>query len=157
MQMLVTKTWNWIFAELLELVSLLLVHFCLLDPLYRIRCLPHHVKLNIMPILLLSKIEYVRLLLRDLLLFPDDESPPSMLVDSAPAMAISQGPTNRSRTKHIDFTIALARDYLRRGRAVMEHCPTAEQIADMWTKQLGLGPYSVFRSRFMGRGPFLCS
>ena len=80
-----------------------------------------------------------------------------MLVDSAPAMAISQGPTNRSRTKHIDFTIALARDYLRRGRAVMEHCPTAEQIADMWTKQLGPGPYSVFRSRFMGLVPFLRS
>jgi hypothetical protein len=38
---------------------------------------------------------------RDLLLFPDDTSPQSMLVDSAPAMAISQGPTNRSRTKHI--------------------------------------------------------
>ena len=102
-------------------------------------------------------LEYVRLLLRDLLLFPDDASPPSMLVDSAPAMAISQGPTNRSRTKHIDFTIALARDYLRRGRAVMEHCPTAEQIADMWTKQLGPGPYSVFRSRFMGLVPFLRS
>ncbi len=70
-------------------------------------------------------------MLRDLLLFPDDASPPSMLVDSAPAMAISQGPINGSRTKHIDFTIALACDYLRRGRAVIEHCPTAGQIADM--------------------------
>ena len=99
----------------------------------------------------------MRLLLRDLLLFPDDASPPSMLVDSAPAMAISQGPTNRSRTKHIDFTMALARDYIQRGRAVMEHCPTAEQIADIWTKQLGPGPYTVFRSRFMGLVPFLRS
>jgi hypothetical protein len=57
-------------------------------------------------------LEYVLLLLHDLLLFPDDASPPSMLVDSAPAMAISQGPTNCSCTKHIDVTIALARDYL---------------------------------------------
>ena len=70
-------------------------------------------------------LEYVRLLLRDLLLFSDDASPPSMLVDSAPAMAISQGPTNCSRTKHINFTMALARDYIHSGRAVMEHCPTA--------------------------------
>ncbi len=70
-------------------------------------------------------LEYVRLLLPDLLLFPDDASPPSMLVDSAPAMAISQGPTNRLCTKHIDFTIVLEHDNVQRGRAVMEHYPTA--------------------------------
>ena len=99
--------------------------------------------------------EYVTLLLSDL--FPVDASPPSMLVDSAPAMAISQGPTNRSRIKHIDFTMALARDYIQHRRAVMEHCPTAEQIADMWTKQLGPGPFAAFRSRFMGLVPFLRS
>ena len=56
-----------------------------------------------------------------------------MFVDSEPAIAISQGPTHRSRTKHIDFSKALLRDYIQRGRAVMEHCPTGEQIADMWT------------------------
>ncbi len=39
-------------------------------------------------------LEYVRLLLRDLSLFPDDASPPTMLVDSEPAMAMSQGPTH---------------------------------------------------------------
>ncbi len=70
-------------------------------------------------------LEYVRLLLRDLSLFTDDAYPPIILVDSEPAMAMSQGPTHRSRTKHFDFTMALARDYIQRGRAVMEHCPTA--------------------------------
>ncbi len=65
-------------------------------------------------------LEYVRLVLRGLLLFPDDASPPSMLVDSAPSMAISQGPKSYA-CKHIDFTMALARDYIQRGRAVMEH------------------------------------
>jgi hypothetical protein len=54
------KTWNWIFAELLELACLLLVRFCLLDHLYRIRCLPPHVKLNIMLILQLPKILSMR-------------------------------------------------------------------------------------------------
>ncbi len=88
--------------------------------------------------------EYVTLLLSDL--FPVDASPPSMLVDSAPAMAISQGPTNRSRIKHIDFTMALARDYIQRGRAVME--------------QLICGPSSLVQvltmsSRVVSRGLFL--
>ena len=102
-------------------------------------------------------LEYVRLLLRDLRLFPDDAPPPTMFVDSEPAMAISQGPTNRSRTKHIDFSKALFRDYVQRGRAVPEHCPTAEQVADMWTKQLGPGPFVAYRSRFLGLVPFLRS
>jgi hypothetical protein len=44
--------------------------------------------------------------------------------------------------------MALAREHLQHGRAVMEHCPTAEHIADMWTKQLGPG-YNVFWSRIM--------
>jgi hypothetical protein len=102
-------------------------------------------------------LEYVRLLLRDLQIFPDDASPPTMLVDSEPAIAMSQGPTHRSRTKHIDFTKALVRDYVQHEWAVMEHCSTDEQIADMWTKQLGLGPFVIFRTRFMGLVSYLLS
>ena len=102
-------------------------------------------------------LEYVRLLLRDLFIFPDDAPVPSMLVDSEPAMAISQGPTHRSRTKHIDFTKALFRDYVQRGRVVPEHCPTEAQIADMWTKQVGPGPFVAYRARFMGLVPCLHS
>ncbi len=105
-------------------------------------------------------LEYVRLLLRDLHIFPDDASPPTMLVDSEIAIAMSQGPTHRCRTKHIDFTKALVRDYVQRERALMEHCPTDDQIADMWTKQQGPGPFVVYRGRFMGLDrlvPFLRS
>jgi hypothetical protein len=49
----VTKTWNSILVDFLKLTF-----FCVLDHLYRItgRCLPPHVKLNIILILLLSKI-----------------------------------------------------------------------------------------------------
>ena len=32
----------------------------------------------------------------------------------------------------------------------MEHCPTAELIADMWPKQLDPGPFLVFGGRFLG-------
>ena len=100
-------------------------------------------------------VEYVRLLLRDLLLFPDDAPAPTMLVDSEPAIAVSQGPTQRSRTKHIDFTLALCRDYVMRGRVRLEYCPTSAQIADMFTKQLGPGIFLVYRARFMGFVPSL--
>ena len=39
----------------------------------------------------------------------------------------------------------------------MEHGPTAKQIADMWAKQLGPGPFVIFRSRIMGLVSFSCS
>ena len=100
-------------------------------------------------------LEYVLLLLRGLRIFPDDASLPTVRVDSEPAIAMSQGPAHHSRTKHIDFTKALVRDYVQRERAVMKHCPTDEQIADMWTKQLGPGPFIAHRGRFMGLIPFL--
>jgi hypothetical protein len=100
-------------------------------------------------------IEYVRLLLRDLLLFPADAPAPPMLVDSEPAMAMSQGPTQRSRTKHIDFTLAVCRDYVMRGRVRLEYCSTSAQIADMFTKQLGPGIFLAYRARFMDFLPSL--
>ena len=78
-----------------------------------------------------------------------------MLVDSEPAMAVSQGPTQRSRTKHVDFTMALCRDYVMRGRVRLEHCFTSAQIADMFTKQLGPGVFLVYRARFMDFVPSL--
>ena len=103
----------------------------------------------------MKDIEYAPLLLRDLLLFPADAPAPPMLVDSEPAMAMSQGPTQRSRTKHIDFTLAVCRDYVMRGRVRLEYCSTSAQIADMFTKQLGPGIFLAYRARFMDFLPSL--
>ena len=46
--------------------------------------------------------------------------PPTMLVDSEPAIVFFQDSTPRSRTEHIDFTKAC--DYVHREWVVMEHC-----------------------------------
>ncbi len=40
---------------------------------------------------------------------------------------------------------------------VIEHYPTDEQIADMWTKQHGPGPFVAYRRCFMGLVPFFRS
>ncbi len=42
-------------------------------------------------------LEFLRLLLQGLHVFPDDTSPPTVLVDSVPAIAMSQGLTHCSR------------------------------------------------------------
>ncbi len=85
------------------------------------------------------------------------DAPPFMLVDSEPAIAMSRGSTHRSSPKHIDLTLALACAYVQRWGVVMLCCPTAEQIAAMWTKQLGHGTFFVFQGSFMGIVPFMRS
>ena len=39
----------------------------------------------------------------------------------------------------------------------MEHCPSAVQIADMWTNQIGMGTFVIYRGRCMDSVPFSCS
>ncbi len=100
-------------------------------------------------------IEHVLILLRDG--FPDDAPVPTMLVDSEPAVGIFQGPYHSSITKHIDLTLALCRDYVMRGRVLLEHCPTFAQIDDMFTKQLVIAFFSCrYPARFMGSLPYVC-
>ena len=102
--------------------------------------------------------EYVRLLLRDLLLLPDDAPAPPILVDSEPAMVVSQGPTQRSRLKHIEFTLALSRcrDYVMRRRVRFEYCSNSAQIDTMFTKQLGPGILLVPGSLYEVCSLFVC-
>jgi hypothetical protein len=54
------------------------------------------------------KVEYVRLLTRDLsVLGIDLPDIPTFLIDCAPAIAVANGASTRSRTKHIDFKVWL--------------------------------------------------
>ena len=97
--------------------------------------------------------EFVRLLLRDLGFVVI----PTLLGDNEPAIATAKGPAQRSRTRHIDFTVALCRDFVNRGVHLIEFVPTADQVADIYTKQLGPGPYIKHCSRFMSLPPVLYS
>jgi len=95
--------------------------------------------------------ETVRLLLRDLGL----DVIPTLLGDNQPAIATAKGPSQRSRTRHIDFTLALCRDFISRGHLLIEYVATDDQVADVYTKQLGPGPYTRHCGRFMSLLPFL--
>jgi hypothetical protein len=98
---------------------------------------------------------YLRLLLQDLRIFPDDTSPPTVLVGSVPAIAMSQGLTHCSHTNHIEFTKALVRDYVQSELAVLKHGSTDEQIADMRTKHNGQGFFCCLQGSFHGSCSFL--
>ena len=93
----------------------------------------------------------MRLLLRDLGLVVV----PTLLGDNQPAIATAKGPSQRSRTRHIDFTLALCRDFITRGDLLVEYVPTDDQVADIYTKQLGPGPYIRHCGCFMSLLLFL--
>ena len=94
--------------------------------------------------------ESVHLLIRDLLpmglVLPDI---PVLHVDCEPAIAVANGGSTRSRTKHIDFKIWLCRDYVARKLVQLVYVPTDQQIADFFTKQLGPRLYVLYWGRFM--------
>ena len=82
----------------------------------------------------------------------------SLLVDCAHAIAVANGasrPSTRSRTKHIDFKVWLCRGYVSPKVIQLAYIPTAQQIADFFTKQLGPGPYVAYCVRFMSVLPAL--
>ena len=100
--------------------------------------------------------ESVRLLIRDLCPFGVDlPEIPTLFVDCEPVIAVANGASTRSCTKHIDFKVWLCRDYVGRKVVQLTYVPTAMQIADFFTKQLGPGPYVVYRARFMSFLPTL--
>jgi hypothetical protein len=100
--------------------------------------------------------EYVSLLIRDLsALGIHLPVIPTLLVDCAPAIAVANGASTRSRTRHIDFKVWLCRDYVSQKVIQLTYVPTAQQIADFFTKELGPGPYVAFRVRFMSVLPAL--
>jgi hypothetical protein len=49
----------------------------------------------------------------------------------------------------------MCRDYVSRKVIQLTYVPTAQQIADFFTQQLGPGPYVAYRVRFMSVLPAL--
>ena len=68
---------------------------------------------------------------------------------------MANGASTRSRTRHNDFKVWLCPDYVSRKVIQFTYVPTAQQIADFFTKQLGPGPYVAYRVRFMSVLPAL--
>ena len=60
--------------------------------------------------------------------------PPTLYVDSQPAIEIIRDPAHHSRTKHIDVRYKFIRQHETRGHITTTYVPTADQLADVCTK-----------------------
>ena len=58
-------------------------------------------------------------------------------MDSQSAMALAKNPTHDKRSKHIDIKYHWLREHTYESRKVeLEHCATADMVADVLTKAL---------------------
>ena len=64
------------------------------------------------------------------------ETKTPLLLDSTSAISIIQNPVQFSRTKHIEIRYHFIRDCFEKGKIEVKYVPTANQIADVFTKPL---------------------
>jgi hypothetical protein len=71
--------------------------------------------------------------------------PTPLLVDNQSAIALAENPIFHARTKHIDVRHHWIREKIESGQLELEYVPTADQVADIFTKPLNGEKFKKFR------------
>ena len=74
-----------------------------------------------------------------------------MYEDNQTTKRIAEEVTTK-RSKYIDIRYHQVRDFVERKIIDIVYCPTAETIADIFTKALPRDPFATHRSRLMVKG-----
>ena len=69
-----------------------------------------------------------------------------LFVDNSSTIQLARNPKFHDRTKHINTKYYLIQHHVEAKKNHMTHCPTLEQIADIFTKALGCEKFKIFRS-----------
>ena len=70
-----------------------------------------------------------------------------ILEDNQSAIAMAKNSTGRRRTKHIDIKHHFIKEAVQAGTISVSYCPTADMLADIFTKQLPRTQFEKLRSR----------
>ena len=63
-------------------------------------------------------------------------TPTTIYEDNQSAIAMTKNPQFHGRSKHIDIKYHFIREQVNKGNIELTYCPTAEMVADMFTKGL---------------------
>jgi hypothetical protein len=85
---------------------------------------------------------YLRQFLTEIGFPPTDPIP--LLVDNQSAIALARNPEFHARTKHIEVRHHYVREKIEDGIIDLQYCPTADQIADIFTKALPIVKHTKF-------------
>jgi hypothetical protein len=78
--------------------------------------------------------------------------PPMIFEDNMSTIdLIRNGKSKNDRTRHIAIRRFVAVDKVTKGEILIEHCPTAEMVADILTKPMGGSPFYHLRDIMLGK------
>jgi hypothetical protein len=78
--------------------------------------------------------------------------PPMIFEDNMSTIdLIRNGRSKTDRTRHIAIRRFVAVDKVTKGEILIEHCPTAEMIADILTKPMSGSPFKYLRDMMLGK------
>ena len=67
--------------------------------------------------------------------------------DNQSTIAMAKSSVRHKRTKHIDIKHHFIRETVQTGKITLSYCPTAEMLADIFTKQLPKTQFEKLRNR----------
>lgn len=73
-----------------------------------------------------------------------------VLVDNTAAIDWMLGSTPTKRSKHLEVRLYRSRHLVAEGKVTMEHVPSKDNIADLFTKSLPRGQYEVLAKKMLG-------
>jgi hypothetical protein len=79
------------------------------------------------------------------------EGPTVIFEDNQGAIALAGNPVNRQRSKHIDIKYHFIRSEVNNGRVTLRYCPTANMVADIFTKPASKMKLGSFQSLIFGK------
>jgi hypothetical protein len=94
-----------------------------------------------------KEIMWMRMLMKELKI--EVETPTIIYVDNQSAIKISENDSAHDRTKHIDIRHYYIRDLIDNGEIKLVWVPTADQLADIFTKSLSSSTFTSIRDRLM--------
>ena len=71
--------------------------------------------------------------------------------DNQGAIALTKNPVSRQRSKHIDIKYHFLRDVVKNGKIDISYCPTAEMVADTFTKPASKVKLTKFKTFLFGK------
>jgi hypothetical protein len=73
--------------------------------------------------------------------------PTRLFEDNQGCIAMTRNPVGHKRTKHVDIRYHFIREKVEQGQIILQYCPTAEMIADIFTKPLAGEKFSYLRDK----------
>ena len=70
-----------------------------------------------------------------------------LCIDNKSAIEISRNPVHHGRTKHIDVQFHFIKKCVEEGKVFLRYIRTEEQVADFFTKSLGISKFCEFRTK----------